>query len=84
MYLTSSGSHPDCARILRTSPSSISTSALAAPLSDRAEWVRVWRTASRSNAERLMTFSTSAVAFCCSSASRVSLNSPTLLIAMTA
>ena len=42
------------------------TAASEAPLSDRAESVSVLSTASKSNADRLITLSTSAVAVCCS------------------
>ena len=48
--------------------------ALAAPHKLRADSVSVVSTASRLNAERLMTFSTSVVAVCCASDSCVSLN----------
>ena len=81
----------NCARSRKTSPSRRQIEAVVASQSSTAEAISVSNTACRSNAERLMTFSTSAVAVCCCSASvrsRVractSSNRRTFSIAMTA
>src|SRR6516162_5991378 len=56
--------------------------ALSAAQNRAADSTRVCSTARRSNVERLMIFSTSAVAVCCSKELLVSLNNRTFLIAI--
>ena len=85
------GVQPDSACSRMTSPSRRQMMPSDAPHSDFADSVSVVRTDFRSNAERLMTFSTSAVAVCCCSDSlkssvraRSSSNNRTFSMAMTA
>ena len=74
----------DCGQAIGRALRSRQMIAMSASHSRAADSVNVSNTVCRSNVERLMTLSTSAVAVCCCSDSRSSLSSRVFSMAMTA
>ena len=84
MNRTSSGGKPQLASCSKIGPLGRAIDAISASHSSAANSTSASSTVCSSNVERLITFSTSAVAVCCCSNSRSSLSSRVFSMAMTA